>query len=225
MVLALRQPACDTSDAKNTTRTVIMSDKQEPVSRRGLPRYAENPSVASAVSNSKSGTKRLANKAGDKFMVVSEHGEVMAPAGFHQVVTVDKTQFVKLYVNGVKAFQGLSAAGAKVFELIYSIVQGSPGADRFYLHFMSVEEHHLQISYRTFHRGLGELLKKEFVFESLTPNLYFLNVDYLFNGNRMAFIKEYRMADDAQTAKAAVLNRDPDTIDWVNEGTDKEGGQ
>lgn len=172
-----------------------MSDKKEAMSRRGLPRYSENPSIVSAASNSKTGTKRLTNKAGDRFMVVSEHGEVMAPVGFHQVVPVDKTQFVKLYVNGVKAFQGLSAAGTKVFELIYSIVQGSPGADRFYLHFMSVEEHNLTISYRTFHRGLGELLKKEFVFESMTPNLYFLNVDYLFNGNRMAFIKEYRLID------------------------------
>lgn len=177
-----------------------MTDKKEAVSRRGLPRYSENPSVINAASNSKTGVKRLSNKAGDRFMVISEHGEVMAPVGFHQVMPVDKTQFVKLYANGVKAFQGLSAAGAKVFELIYTIVQGTPGTDRFYLHFMSVEEHHLAISYRTFHRGLGELLKKEFVFESITPNLYFLNVDYLFNGNRMAFIKEYRLVESVDYA-------------------------
>ncbi|MBD1108447.1 hypothetical protein HXV84_28145 [Pseudomonas amygdali pv. morsprunorum] len=86
---------------------------------------------------------------------------------------VDKTQFVKLFSNGVKAITGMSAAAQKVFELIYSIVQGTPGTDRFYLHFMSVEEHQLAISYRTFHRGLGELLKREVVFESVTPNLYF----------------------------------------------------
>ncbi|MQT44257.1 replication protein [Pseudomonas sp. FSL R10-0765] len=181
-----------------------MTDKKiETVSRRGLPRYSENPSVVSAASNSKTGVKRISNKAGDRFMVISEHGEVMAPVGFHQVVPVDKTQFVKLYANGVKAFQGLSAAGAKVFELIYSIVQGTPGTDRFYLHFMSVDEHDLAISYRTFHRGLGELLKKEFVFESITPNLYFLNVDYLFNGNRMAFIKEYRLIDTLDDPKTS----------------------
>ncbi|KPW70544.1 MULTISPECIES: replication protein [Pseudomonas syringae group] len=170
-----------------------MSDKKEAVSRRGLPRYTENPSVLTAASNSKTGVKRLANKAGDRFMVISEHGEVMAPVGFHQVVPVDKTQFVKLFSNGVKAITGMSAAAQKVFELIYSIVQGTPGTDRFYLHFMSVEEHQLAISYRTFHRGLGELLKREVVFESVTPNLYFLNIDYLFNGNRMAFIQEYRL--------------------------------
>lgn len=197
-----------------------MGVKKPLISRRGLPRYAENPSVVSAASNSKTGTKRLANKAGDKFMVISEHGEVMTPAGFHQVVTVDKTQFVKLYINGVKAFQGLSSSGTKVFELIYSIVQSSPGSDRFYLHFMSAEEHQLEMSHSTFHRGLGELLKKQFVFESVTPNLYFLNVDYLFNGNRMAFIKEYRLEGAVGPETAPV--RDPKTVDIFNDKADVE---
>lgn len=174
-----------------------MSDNKEnlSVSRRGFQKYLENPSVTNANINSKTGNKRISNKNGDRFMIVSEQGEMIAPAGFHEIVEVDKTQFVKLYVNGVKAFQGLSSAGTKVFELIYKVIQTTPGADRFYLHFMVVEQHNLDIGKRTFHRGLSELMEKEFVFESMTPNLYFLNIDYLFNGNRLAFIKEYRVTD------------------------------
>ena len=38
-------------------------------------------------------------------MITSQSGEVVAPAGFWQTQEVDKTQFVKLYVNGVKAFR------------------------------------------------------------------------------------------------------------------------
>ena len=49
-------------------------------------------------------------------MITSQSGEVVAPAGFWQTQEVDKTQFVKLYVNGVKAFRELTAAGAKCLQ-------------------------------------------------------------------------------------------------------------
>ncbi len=111
--------------------------------------------MPSAASNTRHGVKRISNKTGDKFMIISEHGEVVANTGFHEVVEVDKTQFVKLYVNGVKAFQGLKSAGTKVFELIYHAVQDAPGTDRIYLHFMSIEQSITPISRATFDRGMS----------------------------------------------------------------------
>jgi hypothetical protein len=164
-------------------------------SRRGFPKYTENPSLSRASDSTKSGPRRIVNKTGDRCLIVSEHGEVLAPAGFHEIVEVDRTKFVKLYVNGVKALQELSSAGAKVFELVYMVVQENPGADRFYLHLMEAEKHGLKISRAVFHRGLSELIEKEFMFESVMPNIYFLNVDYLFNGNRLAFVKEFRLKE------------------------------
>ena len=164
-------------------------------SKRGVVRHQKNPFVSTAADNTRQGVKRLSNKAGDRFMIVSEHGEVMANTGFHEVVEVDKTQFVKLYINGVKAFQGLKSAGAKVFEIIYRAVQDAPGTDRIYLHFMSVEQNITPISESTFYRGMAELIEKGFLAESVEPGMYFLNIDYLFNGNRLAFVKEYRIRE------------------------------
>lgn len=165
----------------------------ELTSRRGFKKYAENPSVLTALNSTKSGVKRITNKAGNQCMIVSEQGEIIAPAGFYEIMEVDKTQFIKLYINGVKAFQGLSSAGTKVFELIYYRVQERPGVDKFFIHFTDIDQKQFSISERTFHRGLTELIAKEFIFESKSPNLYFLNINYLFNGNRLAFIKEYRV--------------------------------
>jgi hypothetical protein len=165
----------------------------ELTSRRGFKKYAENPSVLTAMNSTKSGVKRITNKAGNQCMIVSEQGEIIAPAGFYEIMEVDKTQFIKLYINGVKAFQGLSSAGTKVFELIYYRVQEKPGVDKFFIHFTDIDQQQFPISERTFHRGLTELISKEFIFESKTPNVYFLNINYLFNGNRLAFIKEYRV--------------------------------
>lgn len=180
----------------------------KPVSRRGMALHSKNPFLVDASINSKTGTKRLSNKKGDKFMVVSESGETVAPAGFHEIIEVDKTQFVKLYINGVKAFQGLKSAGAKVFEIIYRAVQDTVGSDRIYLHFMSIEQNITPISRATFDRGMTELLEKNFLAESVEPGMYFLNIDYLFNGNRLAFIKEYRVTSMKETIENSKNKRD-----------------
>lgn len=164
-------------------------------SRRGAIRHAHNPFIVDALNNTQTGPKRITNKNGNKCMIISEHGEVLAPAGFHEVVEVDKTQFVKLYINGVKALQDLKAAGAKVFEIIYRAVQNHPGTDRIYLHFFEIEQNISPISRATFDRGMSEILKKGFIAESTSPGMYFLNIDYLFNGNRLSIIKEYRVIE------------------------------
>jgi hypothetical protein len=177
-------------------------------SRRGAVRHGTNPFISDASNNTRQGVKRLSNKAGDKFMIVSEHGEVMANTGFHEIVEVDKTQFVKLYINGVKAFQGLKAAGAKVFELIYRAVQDAPGTDRIHLHFMTIEQAITPISRATFDRGMTELLDRGFIAESNVPGMYFLNIDYLFNGNRLAFVKEYRIMGGSPTPKGDAADRE-----------------
>ena len=178
--------------------------KEVVTSRRGAVRHAKNPFLRDAANNTRQGSKRLSNKAGDKFMIVSEGGDVIANSGFHEIVEVDKTQFVKLYINGVKAFQGLKAAGAKVFELIYMSVMGSPGTDIIWLPFMEVEQAVTPISRSTFDRGMSELLDKGFIAESAVAGKYFLNIDYLFNGNRLAFIKEYRIIEKSSKTKDSI---------------------
>lgn len=160
--------------------------------RPGIAVYDHNPFVRSAAADTKIGTKRLASKDGQRFMIVSAEGEIMAPAGFHEVVEVDRTQFVKLYSNGVRAFAGLSPAGAKVFEVIYTAVAGQPGADRIWVHYKDVDQQATPMSPATFKRGMRELLEAQFIAESDRPGMYWLNVAFLFNGNRLAFIREYR---------------------------------
>lgn len=162
-------------------------------SRRGAIQYESNPFVSGAVANTKQGVKRITNKTGDRMMVVSENtGEVMAPAGFHQIVDVDKTQFVKLYINGVKAFKDLTGAGTKVFEVLYIQVQESIGKDVIYLSFSEIDQRITPMGEATFYRGMKELIDKGFIAESMTQNKYFLNPDYMWNGDRLAFVKEFR---------------------------------
>ena len=168
-----------------------MEEKQK--SKRGV-RYDHNPFIGNAITNTKQGVKSISNKDGNRMMVVSENtGEIVAPAGFWQAQEVDKTQFVKLYVNGVKAFKDLSGAGTKVFEVLYMKVQASIGTDTIWLTFPSLNQLETPMGETTFYRGMKELLSKGFIAESLTPGMYYLNPDYMWNGDRLAFVKEYRL--------------------------------
>lgn len=167
-------------------------DLEGVVNRRTLPEYESNPSVPVASQSAKIGTRRLTNKAGDKCMVVSESGEVLAPAGFHEVIEVDRTQFVKLYVGGVTVFNDLSAAGTKVFRMVYKFILNNPNTDQILLHHKVVKS----IPKTTFEKGLTELLSKEILYRSTLPSLFYLNINYMFNGDRLALVKEYRLKSE-----------------------------
>lgn len=214
-----------TVDLKEETTS---SDKDESLavgkSKRGLSTYKANPFIAGAAMNTKIGSKRIVSKSGDKMMIVSEHGEIMAPAGFHQVVEVDKSQFVKLFINGVKALQQLTSAGTQVFELIYHSVQQQFGKDELYINYASINQEITPMSESTYMRGMKELLKKGFIAQSMRPSMYYLNIDYLFSGDRLAFIKEYRLAGTNRKPQAKHVEvteeaptRDPKTADMFGD--------
>lgn len=166
------------------------------VHRRNLPEYESNPSLPVACKNAKIGTRRITNRAGNKCMIVSaETGEIVAPAGFHEIVEVDKTQFIKLYVGGVSAFNDLSTAGSKVFKLVYNLILKSPNTDNIILSPKNLKS----MAKATFERGLTELLNKEILYRSTVAYVFYLNVNYIYNGDRLALIKEYRLKEAAKS--------------------------
>lgn len=194
--------------------TVQSSVTASKVSRRGRPVYDRNPFIGNAVANTKTGVKRISNKGGDRMMVVSETtGEIVAPAGFWQAQEVDKSQFVKLYINGVKALRDLTGAGTKVFEVLYLEVQKNIGKDAVWLAHSMIDQELSPMSESTFMRGMRELIEKGFVAESVTQNRYFINPDYMWNGDRLAFVKEYRL-------KTPRSNTDTKTLDMFSGESD-----
>jgi hypothetical protein len=182
--------------------------------RRGHELYETNPFIGGALVNTKQGMRKLTDQSGTRMMVVdSGTGEVMAtPAGFWHAQQVDKTQFVKLYVNGVKAFRDLTGAGTKVFELLYLEVQKQIGKDRVFLSYVEVDQSLTPMSKATYQRGMKELQEKGFIAPSMTQGWFFINPDYMWNGDRLAFVKEYRLKSSTPVAK----DKDTKTIDMFD---------
>ncbi len=49
------------------------------------------------------------------------------------------------------------------------------------------------VNSRTYHRGARELLEKEFLYRSPPDGVFFVNIRFIFNGNRLAFVKTYHL--------------------------------
>jgi len=124
-------------------------------------------------------------------MLLSSEGEIVSNvAGFWQSEEVDSSKFLKLFVNGVKALAELSNPGTRVFELLYCEMQNNIGKDQVYLSFTGIEDT-TNISRATFKRGMAELIDKKFIAAMPAVGWYWVNPDYMWNGDRLAFVKEY----------------------------------
>jgi hypothetical protein len=163
--------------------------------RYGVPVYQTNPSIPSESEIKRS--KRAQIGTDMRGLVVdSGSGEILGHGGAiaYEWEEVDKERFVKLYLAGLKQAAGLSKAGLAVFETVYKQVRERPGQDTVPLDSYSSNLHPV-----TYRRGLRELLEKEFLFRSPNPGLFFVNIRFMFNGDRLAFVKGYKLRKDQPT--------------------------
>lgn len=182
--------------SKNSQKSRVIRE------RYGLPIYRINPSVPDADSIKRPKRVRIGD---DKrgFVMDTGSGEVLAVggAGFYEFEEVDNTRFVKLFLDGLKQAMGLSKGGLAVFELVYRQVQENPQKDE-----IKLNAEDANMPHSTYRRGLRELLEKEFLYQSLYHGLFFVNIRYMFNGDRLAFVKGYRR-------KGGVAAHQPDLFD------------
>jgi hypothetical protein len=164
-------------------------------SRRGIKRYARNPSVPDRGLSTRMKPVRIPGT--DKGMLFADGGAgELIGAGvrhFFKFEEVDSSRFVKLFLDGMKQAAGLSKAGMAVFELVYRQLQEKPNSDEIALSWHLAKTLGLDIPERTYRHGLRQLLEREFLYESLVHGLYFVNMRYMFNGDRLTFIRGYKL--------------------------------
>ena len=173
-------------------------EKQEKLNKKDSPRYQANPFMGEV--HIKRGSKKITvGRAGA--LVNTDTGEINATE-ISMIKQVDRTEFVKLFAEGVKRFFELSPSGAKLLAYVLKVVQEVPGTDRITLHFMDYMERfpgdQTGMRKTTFYRGFTELLSKGFIAQSVVPNLYYINPKLFFNGDRAKFVTEYRISEEAR---------------------------
>jgi hypothetical protein len=167
--------------------------------RRGVATYENNPFVPAVHVRS----KRVTNKRGNMSLVDNDTGAIATSiAGFWETEEVDTGRFIKLFINGVKALKELTNAGTKVFEILYLEMQNNLGKDKVYLSYTTLNQQLTPMSESTYARGMRELTSKGFIAASNGTNLYWVNPDYLWNGDRLTFVKQfYKKDSDKQVSE------------------------
>lgn len=181
-----------------------MSNEQPKFNLRKLP-YSpvKNPLIEGVTIRTKQKQVRVG---GVQAMANMTTGEV-SQAVIVEDQELDDIHFVKVFTAGIRAAFGLSLTGSRVFQAVLDVYQKQPMSggfvDSVYLHFFDggLDGRELDMSERTFRRGLLELLEKKFLFPR-GENLFWINPNLFFRGDRATFIKTYRRrvsANDAAT--------------------------
>ena len=110
---------------------------------------------------------------------------------------VDQEQFIKLFTANIALTFELKAAGIKAFNVLMWVMQNKGiekdliALDKFsldeFLKFNADREPPLKLSLPTFWRGLAELEKSQIIAKHLRQGWYFINPNFCFNGDRIAF--------------------------------------
>lgn len=111
---------------------------------------------------------------------------------------VDRDEFIKIYVHSFPVLSELKNSTKILYQYILYLVHKSIGEDRIYISYKDylkkINNGSLfKISQATFYNALNELLEKEILFKTDITGFYFLNISYVFNGDRLKFITEYQL--------------------------------
>ena len=186
-------------------------------------RYKTNPFVDGMIIPIKGKRIKLSKLGRDDNVLINQGtGEVL---GTHVTTykKVDGEQFVKLFTANIALTFGLSAAGIKAFSVVlWTVQRGAISRDEVSLDALQLEEFmenhsdqepRLKLSEGTFWRGLAELVNAQIIAKTMRQGRYFINPNFIFNGDRIAF---------TTVIERTKSRRDPNTIDLLEGKTDAE---
>lgn len=168
------------------------TNKEKPTRKLSV-RYEKNPFLEDLVINTRSKSVKISTLGKDDNILVNQKtGEV---CGTHVVSyrKVDPSKFVKVFAENIALTFDLTAAGIKAFNvLMYAVMEKGIGRDEVLLDIYTLEDFLTNqevkgFSNPTFHRGLKELEKAKIIAKTKRKGWYFINPNFLFNGDRVAF--------------------------------------
>jgi hypothetical protein len=163
---------------------------------REMIRYENNPFIEGMVIPIRGQNVQLSKLGKDNILVNQTTGEVH---GTHVTTyrKVDAEQFVKLFTANIALTFDLKAAGIKAFNVLVWMLQNTSISkdlvplDKFALDsFLKAHDDRkppIKLSQATFWRGLAELEAAQIIAKHVRQGWYFINPNFVFNGDRVAF--------------------------------------
>jgi hypothetical protein len=106
---------------------------------------------------------------------------------------VDDAEFVKIFTANIALTFDLKTSGIKAFNVLLFAVQKSAierdliQIDEYTLEKFLANNTDKKLSYSTLKRGLLELIEAKIIAKHTSRSMYFINPNFVFNGNRVTF--------------------------------------
>lgn len=189
-------------------------------------RFKTNPFLEGMIIPVKGKQVRLSKLGRDDNVLINQStGEVL---GTHVTTykAVDSEQFVKLFTANIALTFDLQSAGIKALTVVIWTLQNHAMAkdeialDQIVLDdFLEAHQDRkpaMSLSIATLKRGINELEKAQIIAKTVRKGWYFINPNFIFNGDRIAFTTVI------EKTKRNSRDRDPNTIDLLEGKTDAE---
>ena len=158
-------------------------------------RYKKNPFLQNMIVPIKEKRIKLSVLGNDRNILINQETGEMHGTHIATFKKVDRTQFVKLFTANIAMTFDLSSSGIKTFTvLIWAVQQKALCKDEVDLDGITLEEFieqhkdkKLKLSLPTFKRGINELEKAMIIAKTMRQGRYFINPNFVFNGDRIVF--------------------------------------
>lgn len=160
-------------------------------------RYEINPFLEGMIVPVKGKQVRLSKLGRDDNVLINQRTGEIHGTHITTYKKVDGEQFVKIFTANIAMTFDFSAAGIKAFGvLLWAVQNKSLSKDETdldnltlasFLKFYADKEPAIKLSPATFRRGLSELEKAQIIAKTLRQGRYFINPNFVFNGDRVAF--------------------------------------
>ena len=195
--------------------TVADADEIPAVTERSqVIRHTKNPFIQDMVVPVKGQRVQLSRIGKDDNVLINNAtGEVN---GTHVTTfrQVDSEQFVKLFTQNIALTFDLKAAGIKVFNVMMWTLQNKAlGGDVIpldkyvlaeFLESQSKRKPPVSLSSATYARGLAELEHAQIIAKHIRPGFFYINPNFCFNGDRIAFTTLIQRVDKASAEENPV---------------------
>lgn len=174
-------------------------------------RFEKNPFLQ-AQAEYKTAVKRTVIKGG-KAVIDVETGAYENTAEIVTTHQVDGERFVKLYTKELHHMFSLTPSSMKVLQVVLSQVQEHVGSDQILLNLKIAEQYFAErdispLSRSTFYRAINEMILKGFLAPAaVSKDIFFINPNLFFNGDRIRLVKEYRISRQAEMVDKSTVER------------------
>mgnify|MGYP000262385355 CR=1 FL=1 len=156
-------------------------------------KFKSNPFLETLVIKTKSKEVQISSLGKDDNVLVNTGTGEVAGTSISTYRQVDDAEFVKIFTGNIALLFDLSSAGIKAFNvLMFEIQRAAIKRDKVQIDEYILEDFlewnpHKKLSKATLYRGVKELIKGQILARDQKPSYYWINPNFCFNGDRIAF--------------------------------------